>query len=65
MQGVPNISWGNTLQLSIGSDAPWWVIYNEDSDGICVEPQSAPPDGANLGITGDHYIEALFIFDTF
>lgn len=65
MQGVPKISWGNTLQLSIESDAPWWVIYNEDSDGICVEPQSAPPDAANLGISGDHYIEALFIFDTF
>jgi aldose 1-epimerase len=38
------------------------VVYTEDTDGICVEPQTAPPDAANLGIVGDHYIEALFKF---
>jgi len=28
-----------------------------------VEPQTAPPDAANLGITGENYLEALFVFD--
>jgi aldose 1-epimerase len=29
---------------------------------VCIEPQTAPPDAANLGITGEHYMEALFVF---
>jgi aldose 1-epimerase len=49
--------------VSIESDAPWWVVYTEDSEGICVEPQSAPPDAANLGIQGEEYLEALFVFE--
>ena len=44
------------------SDAPYWIVYTEDSDGVCIEPQTAPPDAANLGIDGEHYIEALFTF---
>jgi aldose 1-epimerase len=46
----------------IESDAPWWVVYNEDPEGVCIEPQTAPPDAQNLGISGEHYIEALFVF---
>jgi aldose 1-epimerase len=46
----------------VESDAPWWVVYTEDTEGVCIEPQTAPPDAANLGITGDHYLEALFTF---
>ena len=60
--GVPSIIWEGAAKLEIDSDAKYWVVYTEDSDGICVEPQTAPPDAANLGITGDHYIEALFRF---
>lgn len=61
--GTPSITWDDFLTISIESDAPWWVVYNEDSEGICIEPQSAPPDAANLGISGDHYLEALFVFE--
>ena len=63
MRGTPRIVWEGALAVTIESDAPWWVIYTEDSDGICVEPQSAPPDAANLGITSEDYLEALFIFE--
>ena len=63
MRGVPRIVWDGALAVTIESDAPWWVIYTEDSDGICVEPQSAPPDAANLGISGEGYLEALFLFE--
>jgi aldose 1-epimerase len=31
-------------------------------DGICVEPVTAPPNSQLLGIAGDNYIEALFVF---
>jgi aldose 1-epimerase len=51
-------------RISIECDAPWWVVYSEDSDGVCLEPQTAPPDAQNLGITGENYIEALFVFES-
>ncbi len=63
VRGTPSIVWEDVVQISIESDAPYWVVYNEDSDGVCVEPQTAPPDAANLGITGENYLEALFVFD--
>jgi aldose 1-epimerase len=62
IQGMPSIVWEGAARLDIESDAPWWVVYTEDTDGICVEPQTAPPDAANLGLVGDHYIETLFTF---
>lgn len=63
VRGTPSIVWEDVVQISIESDAPYWVVYNEDSDGVCIEPQTAPPDAANLGITGENYLEALFVFD--
>jgi len=58
----PIIRWGDVAQVQISSNSPWWVIYTEDPAAICVEPQTAPPDAANLGITGSHSIEAKFTF---
>ena len=54
---------GSPLTYGWYAMAPWWVVYTEDPDGICIEPQTAPPDAQNLGITGEHYIEALFVFE--
>ena len=62
IRGTPALVWDGAARIDIESDAPWWVVYTEDSDAICVEPQTAPPDAANLGIRGEHYLEALFIF---
>ena len=62
IQGVPAIIWEDAARIDIESDAPWWVVFNEDSEGICIEPQTAPPDAQNLGISGEHYLEALFVF---
>ena len=58
----PIIRWGNEAQIEISSSAPWWVVYNQDPLAVCVEPQSAPPDAANLGIVGSHSIQARFTF---
>ena len=58
----PIVRWGNIAQLEITSSVPWWVVYNEDPLSICVEPQTAPPDAANLGISGAHSISATFTF---
>jgi len=58
----PIVRWGDIAQIQITSNSPWWVVYDEDPLGICVEPQSAPPDAANLGITGSHSIQTKFTF---
>lgn len=62
IRGVPAVVWEDVARIDIESDAPWWVVYNEDADAICIEPQTAPPDAANLGLVGENYIEALFVF---
>ena len=63
VRGVPTVSWEDVLQIKIESDAPYWVVYDQDPEGVCIEPQSAPPDAANLGIASDTYLEALFVFE--
>ncbi len=60
----PIIRWGDMAQVQISSRVPWWVIYTEDPLGICVEPQTAPPDAARLGIEGSYSIEATFTFSS-
>jgi aldose 1-epimerase len=62
IRGTPAVVWEGVARIDIESDAPWWVVYTEDPDGVCIEPQTAPPDAANLGISGENYIEALFVF---
>jgi aldose 1-epimerase len=62
IRGVPAIVWEDAARIDIECDAPWWVVYTEDAEALCIEPQTAPPDAANLGIEGEHYLEALFVF---
>ena len=38
------IEWPGLLKLSLSSSVDHWVVFDERSDGFCVEPQSAPPD---------------------
>jgi aldose 1-epimerase len=63
VRGTPTVYWEDALQIKVESDAPYWVVYDQDSDGVCIEPQTAPPDAANLGISSDTYLEALFVFE--
>ena len=39
------IEWPGIVALDIESDAPWFVLYDERDDCVCLEPQSGPPDG--------------------
>jgi aldose 1-epimerase len=39
------------------------VVFNQDDEGICVEPMTAPPDAQNLSIQGESYIECLITFN--
>ena len=49
--GAPGVHWPGALEVRIESDAPCWVVYTEHASGVCVEPQTGPPDGLN---TGEH-----------
>ena len=62
IKGVPEIIWPGAARLTVESDAPYWTVYTENEDGICLEPQTAPPNAHLIGVTGDNYIEALFRF---
>ena len=44
----PRLTWPGILQLDIRSTAPFWVVFDELDDAICVEPQTGPPDAFNL-----------------
>jgi aldose 1-epimerase len=46
----PTLRWPG-LELAIASSAAFWVVYDEEPDAICVEPQTAPPDAANQAPT--------------
>jgi aldose 1-epimerase len=39
--------WEGELSLEITSDCAWLVVFDEQPDAICVEPQSGPPNGLN------------------
>jgi aldose 1-epimerase len=60
--GVPEIIWPGAARVSVESDTPYWVVFNQDDEGICIEPMTAPPDAQNLGIQGELYIECLITF---
>lgn len=38
------LEWPGVLRLRIDSDADYLVVYDEQPDAVCVEPQTAPPD---------------------
>jgi aldose 1-epimerase len=47
----PVLIWPGVLALEIGSSCAFWVVYDEQSHAMCVEPQTAPPDALNQGPT--------------
>ncbi|MCM2391294.1 aldose 1-epimerase [Streptomyces albipurpureus] len=41
------LTWPQRLELTVTSRAEWLVIYDEQREAVCVEPQSGPPNGLN------------------
>lgn len=41
------LTWPGQLELTVTSRAEWVVIYDEQAEAVCVEPQSGPPNGLN------------------
>jgi len=51
--GAPGVHWPGALAVRIESDARFWVVYTEREEGVCVEPQTGPPNGL---ATGEHAV---------
>ncbi len=45
----PLVRWPGAFEIALESDAAYWVVYTEHADGVCVEPQTGPPNGLNTG----------------
>ncbi|KNB49242.1 aldose epimerase [Streptomyces caatingaensis] len=41
------LTWPGALELTVTSRAEWVVVYDEQDEAVCVEPQSGPPNGLN------------------
>jgi aldose 1-epimerase len=44
------LTWPGVLRLEVTADTPWAVVFTEREEAVCVEPQTAPPDAAALGM---------------
>ena len=40
-----SIDWPGVSRLEVRSSAPWFVLFDQLPDALCIEPQSGPPDG--------------------
>ncbi|MFF8610151.1 aldose 1-epimerase [Streptomyces sp. NPDC015346] len=59
------LTWPEQLELKVTSRAPWVVIYDEQEEAVCVEPQSGPPNGLNTAPRYVTPIDPLEITATF
>ncbi|MFI8090879.1 aldose 1-epimerase [Streptomyces sp. NPDC086080] len=41
------LTWPGRLELRVTSPQEWVVVYDEQREAVCVEPQTGPPDGLN------------------
>lgn len=49
--GEVTIDWGS-IALTIRNSDPWFVVYDERDDALCVEPQNGPPNAFENPIRG-------------
>lgn len=47
--GRAALEWPGALRVTVQGDTPWFVVFDEVEDVVCVEPQTAPPDGMGDG----------------
>ncbi len=42
--GVATLTWAGALSLTCTSTATWFVLFDEPTEAVCLEPQTHPPD---------------------
>lgn len=48
LTGPPVLRWPGALEVVVESDCEHVVVFDERPDGVCVEPQTGPPDALTL-----------------
>jgi aldose 1-epimerase len=43
------LHWPDGMALAVESDCPYVVVYSEQAEAVCIEPQTGPPDALNHG----------------
>lgn len=46
------LTWPGVARLSVTADTAWGVVFTQREAAVCAEPQTAPPDAANLDLAG-------------
>lgn len=59
------LTWPGQLELNVKSPAEWVVVYDEQAEAVCVEPQSGPPNGLNTHFELVTLLEPLEVTTTF
>lgn len=49
---VVNVAWGD-LSLEVRNSHPWFVVFDELDEALCVEPQNGPPNAFELPMTAE------------
>lgn len=47
LRSAPRITWADAVELTLTSSCTDWVLYDQPTHAICIEPQSAAPDSFN------------------
>ena len=47
LNDVVSIEYPGVMRLEVSSDCPYVVVFTEHDDGVCVEPQTGPPNALN------------------
>lgn len=50
------LNWPGEMRVQVTSAAQWMVVYTEQPEAVCVEPQSGPPNGLN---TAPHLVTPI------
>jgi len=65
-KSVPGAKWRGGAKIEIKSEHPWWIVNTKDIGGVCIEPQTAPPNAQNLNIdlSRSNLLRVEFAFST-
>ena len=58
---APRVRWPGVIEIAVVSSVDHWVVYDEPSHALCIEPQTGPPDALNLApniVTPEHPLVA-------
>ena len=47
LAGPPGLTWPEGIALEVHSTCPDWVVYDEPTHALCIEPQSRAPNALN------------------